>query len=199
MPEELKLTPAADAAPPRPSLLRRLFRLRDIGFYLMIVLALAGAVYTDADAQGSRWYWHGLIPVFGLICIITQWPHVEPTMKARALLFLQQILQWGGLLFLIQLVFVATTNGFMDALDDRQASFLLMLTVTLTTFLVGLYSNWRLCVVALFLGIGAVLMVVMQNIAPMLVYAGLAAMVIYLLWSWWYSHWQARRLDSAEA
>ncbi|HRY14523.1 MAG: hypothetical protein KDJ31_11975 [Candidatus Competibacteraceae bacterium] len=199
MPEELKLIPTADAAPPRTSLLRRLFRLKDIGFYLMIALAWFGAAYTDADAQGSRWYWHGLIPVFGLICIITQWPYVEPTVKARALLVLRQILHWGGLLLLMQLVFVATTDGFMDALDDRQASFLLMLNVTLTTFLAGLYFNWRLCVVALFLGIGAVFMVVMQNIAPILVYAGITAIAVYLLWSWWYTRWQTRRTDPAEA
>jgi hypothetical protein len=199
MPEELKLTPAADAAPSRSSLLRRLFRLKDVGFYLMIALAWFGAAYTDADAQGSRWYWHGLIPVFGLICIITQWPYVEPTMKARALLILRQILHWGGLLLLMQLVFVATTEGFMDALDDRQASFLLMLNVTLTTFLAGIYFNWRLCVVALFLGIGAVFMVLMQNIAPMLVYAGIVAIAVYLLWSWWYSRWQAHRADQVEA
>ncbi|HCB13029.1 MAG TPA: hypothetical protein DEP36_05605 [Gammaproteobacteria bacterium] len=194
MPEELTLTPAADAASTtsRPSLLRRLFRLRDVGFYLMIALAWFGAVYTDTDAHASRWYWYGLIPIFGLICIITQWPHVE-TAKARALLVFQQFLHWGGLLLLMQLVFIATTQGFMDTLDDRQASFLLMLNVTLTTFLAGIYFNWRLCIVALFLGAGAVFMVLMQNIAPMLVYAGIAAIVIYLLWSWLYSRWQARQ------
>jgi hypothetical protein len=199
MPEELNLTPAADAAPPRSSLLRRLFRLKDVGFYLMIALAWFGAAYTDADAQGSRWYWHGLIPVFGLICIITQWPYVESTMKARALLILRQILHWGGLLLLMQLVFVATSQGFMDTLDDRQASFLLMLNVTLTTFLAGIYFNWRLCIVALFLGIGAVFMVLMQNMAPMLVYAGIVAIAVYLLWSWLHARRQARRADQAEA
>ncbi|HRX70034.1 MAG: hypothetical protein KDJ22_05230 [Candidatus Competibacteraceae bacterium] len=198
MPEELNLTPAADAAPHRPSLLRRLFRLRDVGFYLMIALAWFGAAYTDIDAQGSRWYWYGLIPVFGLICIITQWPHVESTIKAHTLLILRQILHWGGLLLLMQLVFVATAEGFMDTLDDRQASFLLMLTVTLTTFLAGIYFNWRLCIVALFLGIGAVFMVLMQNIAPMLIYTGITAIAAYLLWSWWHSHWQARRADQSE-
>lgn len=193
MPEELTLTPVADSAPARPSLLRRLFRLRDIGFYLMIALAWFGAVYTDTDAHASRWYWHGIIPIFGLICIITQWPHVEPTAKARALLVFRQILHWGGLLFLAHLVFFATTQGFMDTLDDRQASFLLMINVTLTTFLAGIYFNWRLCIVALFLGIGAVFMVLMQNIAPMLVYAGVVAIIAYLLWSWLYGRWQARR------
>jgi hypothetical protein len=176
-----------------------LFRLKDVGFYLMIALAWFGAAYTDADAQGSRWYWHALIPVFGLVCIITQWPYTEPTIKARALLVFRQTLHWGALLLLMQLVFVATNQGFMDTLDDRQASFLLMLNVTLTTFLAGIYFNWRLCIVALFLGVGAVFMVLMQNMAPMLVYTGIAAIAVYLLWSWLHARWQARHADQAEA
>ncbi|MCP5159923.1 MAG: hypothetical protein H6974_07695 [Gammaproteobacteria bacterium] len=192
MSEEFTLTPAADAASTQPSLLRRLFRLKDIGFYLMIALAWFGAAYTNTDAQGSRWYWQGLIPIFGLICIITQWPNVEPTIKARALLVFRQILHWGVLLLLMQLVFVATTRGFMDTLDDRQASFLLMLNVTLTTFLAGIYFDWRLCIVALFLGAGAIFMVLMQNISLLLVYAGIIAIIAYLLWTWLYNHWQAR-------
>lgn len=198
MSEELNLTPAADVAAARnvaanrPSWLRRLFRLKDVGFYLMILLAWIGAAYTDANAQGSRWYWFGIIPIFGLICIITQWPYVESTIKAHALLVFRQILHWGGLLLLMQLVFIATNVGFMDTLDDRQASFLLMLNVTLTTFLAGIYFNWRLCIVALFLGAGAVFMVMMQNVAPMLIYAGIAAIAAYLLWSWLYGRWQAQ-------
>jgi len=122
----------------------------------MIVLAWIGAGYTTTDAQGSRWYWQWLIPIFGLICIVTQWHHVAPTPKNRLLptpknrllLIMRQLLHWGVVLLMLQLVFMASSQSFMDALDDRQASFLLMLTVTLSTFLAGIYFDWRLCVVA---------------------------------------------------
>jgi hypothetical protein len=43
---ELELTPTAPA-PAKRSLLRQIFRPKDIGFYLMIVLAWIGAVYTQ--------------------------------------------------------------------------------------------------------------------------------------------------------
>ncbi len=92
---ELELTPI-EPAPTQTSLLRRLFRAKDIGFYLMIVLAWIGAVYTTYDLDTSRWYWHWLIPIFGAICIITQWNNVEPTLKARLLLVVRQDPALGG-------------------------------------------------------------------------------------------------------
>ena len=134
---ELELSPT-EPVPTQRSLLRQIFRPRDIGFYLIILLSWIRVAYTQTDAQSSRWYWHYLIPVFGLICIATQWNNVEPTAKARALLIARQILHWGTLLLLMQVVFMATTQGFMSSFDDRQASFLLMLNVTLTTFLAGI-------------------------------------------------------------
>lgn len=189
---ELELSPT-EPVPTQHSLLRQIFRPRDIGFYLMILLAWVGAAYTQADAQSSRWYWQGLIPIFGLICIATQWRNVEPTAKARALMVGRQILHWGVLLLLARLVFIAAAQGFMNTLDDRQASFLLMLNVTLSTFLAGIYFDWRLCVVAIFLGAGAIFMIMVQNIIPILVYAGIGFIVVYLVWSWLYNHWRARR------
>jgi MFS family permease len=190
---ELELTPATEPAPTQTSLLRRLFRPKDIGFYLMILLAWTGAVYTTYDAQGSRWYWQWLIPIFGLICIVTEWPHVAPTPKARALLVARQILHWGVVLLMLQLIFIASNQGFMDTLNDRQASFLLMLTVTLSTFLAGIYFDWRLCVVAIFLGASAIFMVIVQNIAPALVLIGIVVIIAYFAWAWWYNRSQERK------
>ncbi|MEZ5600090.1 MAG: hypothetical protein R3F36_03350 [Candidatus Competibacteraceae bacterium] len=195
---ELELSPT-EPVPTRPSLLRQIFRPRDIGFYLMILLSWIGAAYTEADAQSSRWYWHYLIPVFGLICIATQWNNVEPTAKARALLIARQILHWGTLLLLMQVVFMATTQGFMSSFDDRQASFLLMLNVTLTTFLAGIYFDWRLCVVAIFLGSSSTVMIMVQNLMPILVYAGVGIIIVYLIWNWLYNRWQARRSQKKSA
>ncbi|HHW76171.1 MAG TPA: hypothetical protein GX399_03925 [Xanthomonadaceae bacterium] len=195
---ELELTPTTEPASAQPSLWRRLFRIKDIGFLLMIVLAWIGAAYTTFDAQGSRWYWHWLIPIFGLICIVTQWNHVEPTLKARSLLVVRQILHWGVVLLMLQFVFVVSNRSFMDTLDDQQASFLLMLTVTLSTFLAGIYFDWRLCVVAVFLGASVVFMVIVQNIVPALVLVGVVVILAYLLWDWWYTRRQERQAAQTE-
>jgi len=191
MSETLASTPSTEAS---PSLLRRLFSPSNIGFYLMILLAWIGAIYTTFSVENSRWYWQWLIPIFGLICIATQWSNVEPTLKARALMVLRQILHWGVVLLMSRLIFMASGQvNSIDALDDRQASFVLMFTLTLSTFLAGIYFDWRLCVVAVFLIASAVLNVVLSNTAPLLIWIGIGVIVVYFIWDWWYSRWQARQ------
>ena len=99
---------------------------------------------------------------------------------------------------MLQFVFVASNRSFMDTLDDQQASFLLMLTVTLSTFLAGIYFDWRLCVVAVFLGASAVFMVIVQNIVPALVLVGVVVILASLLWDWWYTRRQERQAAQTE-
>jgi len=178
---------APTPAPATSSLWRRLFSLRDIGFYLMIALAWVGAIYTTFSVESSRWYWQWLIPIFGLICIITQWNNVEPTLKARLLMAGRQILHWGVVLLMALLIFMASgQNNYIDALDDRQASFVLIFTVTLSTFLAGIYFDWRLCIVAIFLLMSAIFNVFLSNVAPLLVWIiGIGTLIAYFIWAWW--------------
>ena len=197
MSESLEPTPADPPASPPLSLLRRLFRPVDIGFLLMIALAWIGAVYTTFNVESSRWYWQWLIPIFGLICIITQWYHVESTLKTRTIMVARQLLHWGVVLLMTFLVFMASgQNAYIDTLDDRQASFVLMYTLTLSTFLAGIYFDWRLCVVAVFLIISAIVNVLLSNTAPLLVWMGGMVIAAYLLGDWWYNRWLAQRAQS---
>lgn len=182
-------------APTKSRLLRRLFSLRDIGFYLMIALAWIGAIYSTFSIENSRWYWQWMIPTFGLICIMTQWNNVEPTLKARLIMAGRQILHWGAVLLMVQLVFMASgSDQYLDALDDRQASFILIFSMTLSTFLAGIYFDWRLCVVAVFLIMSAILNIVLSNVAPMLVWIiGIGIFVAYFIWAWWHSRRQEQQ------
>ncbi len=182
-------------APTKSRLLRRLFSLRDIGFYLMIALAWIGAIYSTFSIENSRWYWQWMIPTFGLICIMTQWNNVEPTLKARLIMAGRQILHWGAVLLMVQLVFMASgSDQYLDALDDRQASFILIFSMTLSTFLAGIYFDWRLCVVAVFLIMSAILNIVLSNVAPMLVWIiGIGTFAAYFIWAWWHSRRQEQQ------
>ncbi|MFO1371230.1 MAG: hypothetical protein U1F42_02175 [Candidatus Competibacteraceae bacterium] len=185
--------PTSATAPAPSSLLRRLFRLSDVGFYLMIVLAWIGAIYTTYDVNSSRWYWHWLIPIFGLICIVTQWNNVDPTLKARLALVTRQLLHWGAVLLLAFLIYMLSgQNHYVDLLDDRQASFMLTFTVALSTYLAGIYYDWRLCVVAAFIITGATLNVALSNTAPLLMWIGLGVAVSYFVWAWWYNRRQVQ-------
>ena len=160
----------------------------------MILLAWIGAIYTTFSVEQSRWYWQWLIPVFGLICIATQWNNVGPTLKGRGLMVLRQVLHWGVVLLMSKLIFIASGQvSSIDALDDRDASLVLMFTVALSTFLAGVYFDWRLCVVAVFLIASAILNVALSNTAPLLVWIGIGVIVVYFIGDWWYSRFRERR------
>ena len=195
---ELELTPTKPASN-QTSLLRRLFRAKDIGFYLMIVLAWIGAIYTTYNLDTSRWYWHWLIPIFGLICIITQWNNVEPTLKSRLLLIARQILHWGAVLALAFLLYMVSAghNNIIDLIDDRQGSFMMIYTVALSTFLAGIYYDWRLCVVAAFILMGGIINVAFSNLAPLLAWIGLGLIIVYFIGAWIYNRWQERKAAQA--
>jgi len=200
---ELELVPDPEPAVARPSLWRRLFRPRDIGFYLMIVLAWIGAVYTTYDLDTSRWYWHWLIPIFGLICILTQWNNVEPTLKSRLLLVGRQILHWGAALALAFLLYMVSAghNNIIDLIDDRQGSFMMTYTIALSAFLAGIYYDWRLCMVAVFILMGGIVNVAFSNlapllawlVAPLLAWLGLGVVIVYFIGVWIYNRWQERK------
>lgn len=197
---ELELTPT-EPAPVKSSLWRRLLRPRDIGFYLMIVLAWIGAVYTTYDLDTSRWYWHWLIPIFGLICILTQWNNIEPTLKSRLSLVGHQVLHWGTVSAMAVLLYMLSEghNNIYDLIDDRQGSFMMTYTIAMSTFLAGVYYDWRLCVVAVFILAGGIVNVVLSNTAPLLMWMGFGVVTVYLVGLWIYNRWQERKTSQPES
>lgn len=197
---ELELTPT-EPAPVKSSLWRRLFRPRDIGFYLMIVLAWIGAAYTTYDLDASRWYWHWLILIFGLICILTQWNNVEPTLKSRLSLVWHQVLHWGAAFALAYLLYMVSAghNNIVDLIDDRQGSFMRTYTIALCTFLAGIYYDWRLCVVAIFIIMGGIANVALSNTAPLLMWMGFGVVTVYLVGLWIYNRWQEQKTSQPES
>lgn len=182
----------AELAEIRLPLWRRLFRLKDVSFYLMIGLTWAGILYSASDQINSRWYWHWLIPGFGIISLLLKWRQTEPTVQARARLVLHEALYWGGVLGLVYLLYAlaSPTNDWLDLFDERQVSFLAAFLLAASTYLAGLNHDWRLCVVGAFILIGGVINVAFSNLAPLLVWIGLGIVALYFVWTWLYHRWR---------
>ncbi|MCB1823102.1 MAG: hypothetical protein KDJ54_00325 [Candidatus Competibacteraceae bacterium] len=199
----LEREPTLDSKPfaTQSSPWRRLLRPKDIGFYLMIALSWIGLIYSTYDLTSSRWYWHWLIPGFGIICISIEWHNVAPTLKARSVLVLRQVLYWGGVLALAYLIYAlsSSNNALIDLFDVRQASFLLTFTLAISTYLAGLHHDWRLCVVAAFILSGGLVNVAFSNLAPMLIWVGLGIIVTYVVWTWAYGRWRRRKMGASPA
>ena len=180
---------------PRPSWLRRLFRPYDIGFYLMVILAWIASVYTSYDLGNSQRIWRWLIPIFGVICIYTQWNSALPTFNDRLRLVLHQIMHWGVMTALAFLLIMSSTGqyGFTSIFDSRQVSFVISLMLAFSTYLAGLYHDWRLCVVAAFILAGGIINIAFTHLAPLLLWIGLGLLLVYLLGAWLFNARQERR------
>lgn len=191
---ELELVQDDKPVKSHSAVVRRLFHSHDIGFYLMVIMAWAASVYTSYDVGRSQLIWRWLIPLFGIICIFTQWHKVEPTPKGRLLLILHQVLHWGVMTALAFLLIMSSTGqyGLTNIFDSRQVGFIISIMLAFSTYLAGLYHDWRLCIVAAFIFIGGIINVAFSNLAPLLLWVGLGILALYLLWAWLYGLWQER-------
>src|SRR5512143_1708180 len=166
---------------PERSWLLRLF-MDELGFFIIYVLALIGVAYTVYDAGKSAWYWRSMVPVYCLFCIAIQWPQVEDTFRERAKMALKQILHWGAFLLAMQIIFMPEVR---ILLNDQSTSFVLIMMLILSTFLAGVYLNWRLCVVAVLMALSEVSLIYFQESAIYVLLLGVAVAVLYGLWLWW--------------
>ena len=174
-------TGGAVAIAPERNWLMRLF-IDEIGFFIVYLLALIGVAYTVYDAGKSAWYWELLVPVYCLFCIAIQWPQVGVTLKDRAKTAFQQVLHWGAFLGVMQIIFMPEVK---ILLNDQSTSFVLIMMLILSTFLAGVYLNWRLCVVAVLMALSEIVLIYFQESAIYVLLLGVVAAVIYGLWLWW--------------
>ena len=156
------------------------FFIKNAPYIILLVLAVIGVAYTDLRPASSFFYWQALVPVFAVLCIIAQWPRVGPESRARLRLIWDQVLHWGSLLLVMRLLLV---HEVQRLLDSDIAGLLLLYLLALTTFLGGIYLDWRLCVVGIFLGLGAVAIAFLDEAAlPMLALA-VVIVIVFALWS----------------
>ncbi len=131
--------------------LRSLF-FRDWPYIGMLVLAIFGVAYASIAPQAMTSYWTILGPVFGIICVATQWRAVKGP-EAHWHLIWTQVFHWIAVILAMYLVLLVNVKQMMNA----DASALVVLTLlALGTVTAGIRhaAGWRVCLVGVVLGLG---------------------------------------------
>src|SRR5262245_60495776 len=68
-----------------------------VAMVIMIGLALAGVALTMAKSQWASQYWMGLVPIYGVLCVITAWDRSRRDPKYRMPGILRQVFHWLGI------------------------------------------------------------------------------------------------------
>lgn len=172
-------TPSQPAAsePTERSLILQFF-LQQLPYVILILLAIVGMAYTDVSPQRSIWYWQALAPVYCLVCIASQWRQVGIGKRIR--LVATQLLHWGVFLVTMRLVFLPVVQR---NLDNTVTGLILLHLLALSTFLAGIYVDWRLAVVGVALALGLVAIAFFQQSAVYIVLLIVGLVVTAVVWA----------------
>ncbi len=157
----------------------RRYILDEIVYLILIVLAVIGVAYTDVVPAKSAWYWETMAPVFGLFCVISEWFRVQEKGLGRVELIRTQLLHWGAFLFLIWLVFLPVVQ---HNLNSDITGNILLIILALSTFLAGVYLNWRLCVVGILLGFGVIITSMLDQSVFLILVIAVGITIISIFW-----------------
>jgi hypothetical protein len=155
------------------------FLMRELPYVVMIVLAVVGVAYTNLVPGVSLLYWQILAGVYGLICVLIEWPRLAPEPKERLRLVVTQVLHWGAFLLAMRLLFLPTLQ---KNLTSELTGLVLVYVLALSTFLAGIYINWRLAVVGVFLWASLVAIAFVELANALIIV--LALLVIAGIWLW---------------
>ncbi len=155
------------------------FVRRELPYAVMIVLAVVGVAYTNLVPSVSRLYWQILAVVFGLICILVEWPRLPADGRQRLRLIVTQVLHWGTFLLAMRLLFLPTLQA---NLTSELTGLILVYVLAMSTFLAGIYINWRLAVVGAFLWVSLIAIAFVELANALIIVLGIV--VVAALWLW---------------
>lgn len=140
-------SPPSSAPQAHPSLRKRLHQGEALVVALIVLAGVGIGVTTFSPARGFH-YWLAMVPLFGGVSAYLAFERARAKGVSPAPALRGQLFHWIALLGAFQLVFLLKNAGQLE----YDALGLVALTVlALTTFLAGVHTDWRLCLVGLLL------------------------------------------------
>lgn len=141
----------------------------------LIILSLIGIAIMNFSPSEGYWYWVLMTPVFGVAAMIISFLQTKRGHHATRQILVEQSLLWFGVL-----LGLCGTLSILHAgvLDDGNTGLVLLLILSLATYIDGLRIGWRFALVGNFLGLTAVLIAFLENFMWLLY--GFAAITIGL-------------------
>lgn len=112
---------------------------------IMVVLALLGVGLATAKPLLARNYWVSLVPIYGVLCVVTAWRHSQ---QSGERLVLRQVLHWLGIAGFVALDFYIRSTGVETQVSAGLNSLMLL---ALGCFLAGVHLDWSFVFVGLLL------------------------------------------------
>ena len=165
----------SESSPEAPGKPRLVSSYTIVATIVMIALALLGAAITVADATWASRYWLLLVPIYGLISIVTAWRRHGASSNA----FGRQILHWICVAVAIAIDFAYLQASGQQTSTGTGLSSLLILA--LGCLLAGIHMDWLFALVGLLLLVTVFVVAVAQEYTMLIFAVGLIVAIIVLV------------------
>lgn len=153
--------------------------LDEMIFYGLIILSMVGVAISHASVIVGRTYWLAMIPIIAGATFYIEWIRGRVKGIRWQSLLRTQLFHWGALLAAVELVYLLFKFG---RLTNEGVSLVILLLLAQTTFMVGIYVDWRFSIVALFLAFSLIALAYLKTYIwiILLIAIGIIALGIYV-------------------
>lgn len=125
------------------------WRVRSTVGLLMLILAFVGLIITDVVKDDAWNYWRAMVPVYAILSItLSMYLRSKTAVKPITKVW-QEIVHWLGLVFSIYLVSVFVS---LKLIGQMEAGLIVLILLSLATFLAGIYHDVIFLIVGSILG-----------------------------------------------
>lgn len=156
----------------------RRFLIANVPYVVLYVIAIWLVALTDSNQAAASADWELFIPLVGLVSIIGGWRYAGVGGRPIWVYLLKQVLHWGVLVVVINLLFLESMLQFLNAQDH---GFVVIYLLGLAAILSGIYLDWKMAVFGTFLILSAIGIGYIEDNLLVIMTASLAAVVGVLL------------------
>ncbi len=149
---------------------------------LLLILCFIGIAYTDVVGGRSINFWLWMIPVFAIAAIVLEWSRYIKGEIDSFHFIRQQILHWTAVFIAVKVIFILLQLG---RLPNNATAFVLMMIMSLSTFLAGIYVGWRFLVLGIFIAMATIVAAYLETYVWVLI-----PVVIFIVFIGIYIGWR---------
>jgi hypothetical protein len=157
------------------------FWIRELAFFLVLVLTIIGVAYTSFSNKPIILYWELLAPIIGIVCVAAGWHHTTDG-ASRWRLILTQGMHWLAFLLVMNLLLLPSVQRLFNAGSIGLAIFVLL---TLGTFTAGVHVlSLHVCCLGLIMAVSipAIAFIQTSALISAIVGAAIVAVAAIILW-----------------
>ncbi|NBC49594.1 MAG: hypothetical protein GVY22_16790 [Gammaproteobacteria bacterium] len=126
---------------------------------------------TDAEPARATELWKLFMPFVALVSVVGGWRFSGETNREKAIYIGKQVIYWGAVLIVINLLFMGDTPHFLNA---ESQGFVVAYILGLSALLSGIYIDWKMSVYGAFLIISTLGIAFLDDNAVLISVVGVA-------------------------